>query len=130
MKEYPRLSEMGVLHPQHIAQYSVSSIDYVDYLRIVYDRPKGSLLPVTRTYQFPRVQKKLGAGGDAKATDVVMESCPEFLEAIDELKKICTERTSKQDISVQMLDELNRLEEEFALRSARLKALIGEKKVS
>ena len=49
MKSYPRLSEMGVLHPLQISGYSVNSIDYIDVLRITYDRPKGSKLPGART---------------------------------------------------------------------------------
>ena len=39
---------MGVTNPEQIAKFSVNSVDYTDFLGIVYDRPKGSLLPGER----------------------------------------------------------------------------------
>ena len=53
--KYPTLTEMGVESHSQINKYYVTSINYVDILRIAYDRPEGSLLPDTRSYKFPRV---------------------------------------------------------------------------
>ncbi len=119
MSKYPRLAEMGVLHPQQIARYSVNSVGYVDYLRIIYDRPKGSLLPKTRSYEFPRDQKTLGSG----TGDVVMESSTELREALDELAKVVSAKTRTEDTVAEMLDELQRLEETVAHHSACMREL-------
>ena len=59
---YPTLAEMGVESPKQIDKYYISSINLIDVLRIVYHRPEGSLLPSSRTYNFPRVQG--GAGSE------------------------------------------------------------------
>lgn len=124
MTKYPRLAEMGVLHPEQIAHYSVSSIDYTDHLRIVYDRPKGSLLPVSRSYRFPRVQKTRSATGDGPENSVVMESSAEFREANAELQALLATREVKQTITAQILDELRQFEDEFTMRSENLRGLI------
>lgn len=126
MSSYPRLTEMGVQHPEQIVRYSVSSIDYVDYLRIVYKRPTGSLLPMTRTYRFPRVQKTTQGDEDEGSALVVMESCPELLSALEELKDLVKTKAVQQDITAAMLDELSCLEDEFSSRAQKLKALIEE----
>ena len=122
MSEYPNLTEMGVLHPEEIVRFCVNSIGYTDHLRIIYDRPKGSLLPASRNYAFPRVQKE-GKGGEA-----VMESNPALRAAITELKDVVTARASIQDTAEALLDELRGLEQDFAFHSAALKALIEELK--
>ena len=104
--------------------FSVSSIDYNDFLRIVYDRPKGSLLPVGRSYRFPRVQKTLKSGDDK----VVMESSPAFREALAELQALMGAKQGKQDVAAAMLDELRQLEEDLAMRVECLESLIGKLK--
>ena len=114
---------MGVLHSEQIIQYSVSSIDYTDYLRIVYARPKGSLLPVSRTYHFPRVQK-VAKTSDEGEPSVVMESCPEFLEAVEELSSLLDSKTAKLDTAASMLEELQRLEDDMSCHLGNLRAMI------
>ncbi len=68
MKSYPRLSEMGVRHPLQISSYSVNSIDYIDVLRITYDRPKGSKLPGARTYQVSARAEDSGGGRELRTS--------------------------------------------------------------
>lgn len=116
---------MGIANPQHIADFSINSIDYSDYLRITYDRPKGSLLPFSRTYKFPRVQTTAKTAGTGPGR-AVMESSPEFREAVDELRMIVEARRNTRDNVNAMLNELNQLEEDVAMRCAKLKALIEE----
>ena len=123
MKDYPHLSEMGVIHPQHIESYSVNSIGYVDVLRIVYERPKGSLLPQTRTYKFPRVQATATTGGKE---ETVMNSSPDFRAAVDELDSVLESKDSARDVAEHILDELRLLEEDIALRSDCIKTLLGK----
>ena len=130
MSDYPRLTEMGVTHPKQIVHFSVSSIDYNDFLRIVYERPTDSLRPLSRSYRFPRVQKTLKGEGDAGDDTVVMESSPAFKEALAELQALMGEKQDKQDIAAAMLDELRQLEEDFSMRIECLESLIGKLKDS
>ena len=126
MKTYPRLTEMGVANPEQIAKFAVNSINYIDYLRITYDRPKGSLLPVRRTYEFPRIPNKSAADSGKGETEVLMESNPALRDALKELQEICGTRANKQDTVAEMLDELRRLEEEVDMRRENLQALIDK----
>jgi len=121
---------MGVIRPYEIAHFSVNSIDYTDFLRIVYERPKGSLLPVSRSYRFPRIQRTLKTNADAGDDKVIMESSPIFGEALVELQTLMGAKERKQDIAAEMLDELQHLEEEFAMHSEYLKVLIDKIRTS
>lgn len=122
-KSYPRLAEMGVLHPQQIARYSLSSLDYVDYVRLVYERPKGSLLPVSRTYRFPRVPGTI-KNGDKGVPETVMKSSPSFVEVVNELRSLIETQSAAKDIAVSMLDEIRDLEEEVSSHIENLRGLI------
>ncbi len=124
MSDYPRLAAMGVEHPEHIAYFSVSALDQVDHLRIVYERPKGSFLPTIRSYRFPRVQKSAAKTGSSSGSDFVMERCPEFREAVTELEKVMSLRETKQDLTASMLAQLQQLEEDIAMHTDYLKTLI------
>ncbi len=126
MKTYPRLTEMGVLHPEQISRFSVNSLDYNDFLRIVYERPKGSLLPISRTYRFPRIQKTLEKDDQGRQQQVVMESNPKLHEILDELHEIVGAKSAKHDIAQTLLDELHCMEEDFASHCEDLKKLIEE----
>jgi len=123
MKSYPRLSEMGVLHPEQILSYSLSSLDYTDFLRIVYDRPKNSELPFSRTYRFPRVQRTAKGSGQDEA---LMNTSPALKEALEELADIVEARVDNRDIADAMHEEIQRLEEDIALQTKRLKALVDK----
>ncbi len=122
MSDYPRLTEMGVVSFDHIAGYTVNSLGYTDFLRIDYDRPKDSFLPVRRTYEFPRVQKKAPAGKEAD----VMESSAALREAVAELKTLVTARESKKGLAACILEEVQRLEDETAAHAARIRELVGK----
>jgi hypothetical protein len=126
MKSYPRLYEMGVRHPLQISGYSVSSIDYIDVLRIAYDRPKGSKLPGARTYRFPRVQKTLPSGTTTDGAAAVMESDPALRTVIEELQQVTKLKDENQDIAQLIREELRLLEEDIALRSEYLKTLVDK----
>ena len=116
---------MGVVHPQEIDRYSVNSIGYTDVLRIVYERPKGSILPLTRTYQFARVQ---GTSQDvAKGEDnTVMNTHPCLRKAIGELDELLATKERVEDLSASILEELALLQEDVALRSECIKSLLAK----
>ncbi len=117
---------MGVTHCQQIVRFSVNSVDYTDYLRIVYERPKGSLLPVSRTYRFPRIQKSVQAGDGKGGNEVVMQSDPALREALEELRDLVEVKAKQQDISAETLAELEWLEEELCMYKEHLRALIDK----
>lgn len=123
MSDYPCLNEMGVLHPLQIERYMVNSISNHDVLRIIYGRKKGSLLPVSRTYKFPRVQKTVT---DSKGgTQTVMETDTALRTAVAELEQLLSSKADKQSRAESILEELRLLEEEVAFRSQCIKDLLA-----
>ena len=88
MNDYPQLRDMGVLNPQEIDRFIVNSISPYDVLRIIYARRKGSFLPETRTYRFPRVQMPTSASTDGQQTESVMETNPVLRSVLDELSNL------------------------------------------
>ena len=123
MKTYPRLTEMGVLNPRQINKFSVNSIGYTDALSIGYDRPKGSVLPVSKTFKFPRIQKSAKADSGATRGEDTMVSDPAFREALDELQDILDTKGSNRDFAAEIIEEVRLLEEDIALRSEYLRVL-------
>ena len=124
MSDYPQLTEMGVTHPQQIDRYMVNSISNFDVLRILYRRQKGSLLPVSRTYEFPRVQRSFTNRGGQ--TETVMETAPELRAATDELKQLLEAKENRQGAAEAILDELRQLEEEVAVRLQCIRDLVDK----
>lgn len=125
MKTYPRLTEMGVRSPLQIKRFYVNSIARTDILRIVYERPKGSILPQTRTYEFPRIQKSSRVDSMRDA-EYVLETDPTLREAVDELNDVLESKEHSHDVAAAILDEINSLEEEIALRSECLRVLVAK----
>ena len=119
-RSYETLRSMGVESPLQIDRYYITSINYVDVLRLVYDRPKDSFLPSSRVYKFPRVTDKSGA------KESVLKTHPTLLAALEELKKILDTKSSKASIAAEILAEIELLEEDIAIRSESLKALANK----
>ena len=123
---YPTLSQMGVESPKQIANYYISSINFIDVLRIVYERPKDSYLPSSRTYKFPRVP----SSGDSKSQKDkqagVLKTDPMLRSALEELQQIFAARSSKESIAAEILSEIALLEEDIAMRSECLKVLVSK----
>ena len=114
MSDYPKLTEMGVLHPEQIDRYMVNSISNLDVLRVIYKRRKGSLLPVSRTYEFSRVQREFtDRKGESQS---VMETDPGLRAAVTELKQLLQATEDKRSLAESIDEELRQLEEEFAMR--------------
>ena len=124
MSDYPQLTEMGIQHPQQIQTYMVNSIARVDVLRVVYKRKEGSLLPASRSYEFPRVQKtiKNPKGGE----DVVLETAPALRAAVTELKELMQACEEKPDVTATLLDEIKSLEREIAWRIEHIKKTLED----
>ncbi len=123
---YPTLSKMGVESPKQIDNYYISSINFVDVLRIVYERPKDSYLPSSRTYKFPRVPSSDESNGQKNKEAGVLKTHPMLRSALEELQKIFAARSSKESIAAEILSEIALLEEDIAMRSECLKVLVSK----
>ena len=128
MKKYPRLEEMGVNNPQEIEKFLIYTTDDFDILRIIYERKKGSLLPVSKNYKFPRIKKSVMVDSGTRQTEVIFESDPAFREALSELEHIKTVRDQGADLSELIAEEVRLLEEDVALRIDYIKSLVKKVK--
>ena len=124
MSNYPKLTEMGVQHPEEIEKFAVYTVGNTDVLRIIYDRKKGSLLPVSRRYKFPQVKKSVMVDSGTRQTETLFESTPAFREALHELEQLRLEREKGQDLAAMIREEFRHLEEDIALRSQYIKSLL------
>jgi hypothetical protein len=124
MKDYPQLTKMGINNPGQIVKYIVNGILTYDVLRITYSRKKGSFLPSSRTYKFPRVQKEIPAKDSNGKSTTVMETDPSLRTAIAELTVLLEEKRQEQDVKNDLLEQVALLEEDIALRSEYIKELI------
>ncbi|MEO0346073.1 MAG: DUF3461 family protein [Pseudomonadota bacterium] len=122
MSQYPQLNDMGILNPSEIRTYMVNSLAGVDTLRIVYKRTEGSLLPVSRSYEFPQVQKS-ATDGKGRATDV-LETAPALKSAVSELRSLMKSRDDETEHRELLLAELDALENELACRIAHIRSLL------
>ena len=124
MSDYPQLLEMGILHPEQIRTYVINSISRVDVLRVVYARKAGSLLPSSRSYEFPQVQRTVTNSSGQPET--VMETAPELKAAEAELKKLVQSKADKTEIRAALTEELALLESELASRIGHIRELLKD----
>jgi len=126
MSNYPHLTEMGILNPQEIEKFAIYSTDKLDVLRIIYARKKGSLLPVSKNYKFPRVKKSHLVDSGTRDTTVVFESTDAFRSALHELEALKVNKSKGEDLAALILAEIQFLEEDIALRTEYIKSLVGK----
>lgn len=124
MNNYPKLTEMGVQHPDEIEKFAVYTVGHTDVLRIIYDRKKGSLLPVSRRYKFPQVKKSVIVDSGTRQTETLFESTPAFREALHELEQLKLAREKGQDLAAMIREEFQHLEEDIALRTQYIKKML------
>ena len=98
--------------------------DNTDILRIIYDRKKGSILPVSRKYRFPRLKKSTLVDSGTRQTEVIYESSAEFRNAISELSDLMKSRQSSEEVRKLILEEIHALEEDVAARIHYIKSLV------
>ena len=126
MKNYPRITEMGVQNPQQIEKFAVYTTDNLDVLHIIYERKKGSLLPVSRKYKFSRVKKSVMVDSGTRQTQVIFESTDAFREALHELEQIKSARSESTDLAALINEEIRLLEEDIKLRTEYIKSLVAK----
>ncbi len=121
--KHPALTAMGIKHPEEIDRYTLYMTDNTDIVRIVYNRKKGSILPISRRYRFPRLKKSTLVDSGTRQTEVVFESSAEFRNAIAELNQLMDKKKQKADVGKLIAEEVRLLEEEVALRIEYIKTL-------
>ena len=126
MPEYKTLREMKVKRPDQIDRYSVQSVNNTDVLRIVYKRKKGSLLPESKRYRFPRIKKTSMEDSGTRKIDIRWEVSPFLQKAVSELDQIISTKLTDQQRKVLIMDELRRLEEDMSHRLEYIRSLIDE----
>ncbi|MGB5707202.1 MAG: DUF3461 family protein [Arenicellales bacterium] len=128
MSKYNALEAMGVKNPAEIARYEIYAVDvdHEDVLRIIYDRKKGSILPVSRKYRFPQIKKSTMVDSGSRKTEVIFESSAEFRNAVAELGQLMDLRGSSVELQKLVAEEIKHLEEDFAARIAHIKTLVDK----
>jgi len=126
MSKYPKLSEMGIRHPEEIEKFSVYTVGRTDILQVAYKRKKGSLLPVIRRYKFPQVKESVMVDSGTRKTETLFVSTPAFREALHELEQLKVVRQQGKDLKALLEEEVRLLQEDVALRTAYIKSLLEE----
>ncbi len=124
MSDMNTLTEMGINNPQEIDRYHVHTSNNIDILRIVYKRKKGSLLPTSRRYRFPQVQKSVLINSGTRQTNVIYESADTLRRALDELDITVNKSGNTLSQKEILNDEIRRLEDDFASRISYIRTLI------
>lgn len=126
MSDYPKLTEMGIKHPEQIEKFAIYTVGRTDILHITYDRKKGSLLPVSRRYKFPQIKKSVMVDSGTRQTETMFESSPAFREALHELEVLKAARDKGLDLAAMIREELKHLEEDIALRTQYIRSLVDK----
>ena len=126
MSKYPKLSEMGIQHPEEIEKFTVYTVGKTDVLQIAYSRKKGSLLPIIRRYKFPQVKESVMVDSGTRKTEVLFKSTPAFREALHELEQLKIAKAEGLDLKAIIKDEIRLLQEDIALRTQYIDRLLDQ----
>ncbi len=122
MSAYPALLSLGINRPHEISSYTLSSTNDVDILRIRYTRQKGSLLPVSKKFKFPR--RPIPGIHPKPGESLVTEISPALEEAVEELSQLLSKEHSVKDKKTELLRELDEFEHYISVQIAEFKAEI------
>ncbi len=122
MSAYPALLSLGINRPHEISSYTLSSTSDVDILRIRYTRQKGSLLPVSKKFKFPR--RPIPGTHPKPGQSVMTEISPALEEAVEELSRLLSKEHLLKDKKTELLRELDEFENYIKVQIAEFKAEI------
>jgi len=132
--ELPTLTEMGINNPAEIARYTLRQKGpRRDVLKIHYHRQKGSLRPVSRTYEFGRSQTTVISDSGAPEYENEHDPSPILQAAIGELDELL--RSKQPELKVQLENELESLKllmksapanDQISTRLASLESIISK----
>jgi hypothetical protein len=117
---------MGIQNPKEIARYALYMVNNTDILRVVYDRKKGSILPVSKIFKFPMLKKSTMVDSGTRKTELIYESSAEFRNALSELNQLMDARSSSESLGNLIEEEIHALEEDVASRIAYIKSLVDK----
>lgn len=126
MTKYKTLAEMEIMNPAQIERYSVKTIDETDILRIIYKRKKGSFLPASKRYRFPRIKKTTIQDSGTRNMDIRWEKSSFLQRAVAELDQIISAKFNEKKKRETILDEMKRLEEDIKIRVDYISSLIED----
>ena len=126
MSKFPALTAMGVQNPEQIERYALYMADNTDIVRIIYDRKKGSILPVSKKFKFPHLKKSTLVDSGTRQTEVLFESSAEFRNAVSELDRLMDARDSADEVRKLIAEEMQLLEEDVASRINYIKSLVAK----
>lgn len=126
MSNYPKLTEMGIQHPEEIEKFAVYTLGNTDILQVTYNRKKGSLLPIIRRYKFPQVKESVLVDSGTRKTQTMFISTPAFREALHELEQLKLARQQGKDLKALLQEEVRLLQEDIALRTDYINSLLKE----
>lgn len=116
--DWPVLDSMGITRHHEISHYVHRCPDgKSDVLRVFYKRSPGSLLPVTRKYEFGRSQKTVIADSGSSRLEGVYDISPALSAAIEELDRLLeqtpvrTPRDPQERARANLLEEVDRLQD-------------------
>ena len=122
MSKYPALTAMGINNPHEVDRYALYMADNTDIIRVIYDRKKGSILPVSK--KFRRLNKSTLVDSGTRETRVLYESSLEFRNAVAELDDLLDHQHDADALRAVILDEVRGLEEDVAARSDHIRSLL------
>ena len=125
MSEYPTLHEMGISSPETIDRYSLQTVNNMDILRIVYKKQKGSILPDSKRFRFPRTEKMTHGDGSANESHIYSEISPVVHKAMAELDQIVKAKRNRANQLALIKEEIQRLQEETSGRIAYIESLVS-----
>jgi hypothetical protein len=126
MSKYPKLTEMGIQHPEEIDKFAVYTIGNTDVLQVTYNRKKGSLLPVSRRYKFAQVKESVLVDSGTRKTQTLFISTPAFRDALHELEQLKVAKAEGLDLKVMLKEEIRLLQEDIALRTQYIDRLLDQ----
>ncbi len=124
MRKNLALAEMGVQNPEQIARFAIYMVNHTDILQIVYDRKKGSILPVSKKFKFPQIKKSTIVDSGTRRTEVLYESSNEFRNAVSELDYLMDAREDSHNTGQLIAEEIRALEEDVTSRIDYIKSLV------
>lgn len=124
--KYPTLQELGVTSLEEVNRYSLQTINDIDFLRIVYNRRKGSFLPSSKKYRFPRSKKMVVVDSGSDTYQNLNEISPFLSKVIEELDQLVNQKRTHEEQKILILDEMKRLEEEIHSRMTYIKTLLSK----
>ncbi len=123
MSEYPRLAEMGIKNFDQIDAYAINSMHRIDTLRITYKREKGSLLPTSKSFEFPRIQQTKEPD---KIAGTVLATSPVLKEIRGELENLLSFKKKKTCTVKSVRKELQALENDMQMRLGQIRKQLDE----